>query len=85
MIKIFFRVVTMVCLLGGAVAVSASSGYMRCQGDIVDAGTYRAEVIAKCGQPDAAERNRLYYSDGSVMRIVHFHGAKVSRIETERR
>ena len=75
----------MLCLFGLAMAVSASSGSMRCGGRIIDAGTYKAEVVARCGQPVFDEGNRLYYLDGSMMRIVHFHGGKISKIESERR
>lgn len=85
MLSMITRLATMLCLYGLAMAVSASSGSMRCEGYIIDAGTYRAEVFARCGEPSLDEGSRLFYLDGLMIRIVHFQGGKISRIESMRR
>ena len=62
---------------------SASSGSMRCDGSIIEANAYEAEVLAKCGEPDQRQGNMMFYIKGSMVYIVHILGGKVSLIETE--
>ena len=81
MILLFFAVLVVLVL---STAASASSGSMRCKGEIIEAGTYKAEVIAKCGPPTQAIDTRLIYIEGNVVHIVHIMEDKVSMIEMER-
>ena len=66
----------------------ASAGSMRCGTDLIEDGQIpgqpRTEVEGKCGPPDSASGDNMYYKKGNTTYRLHFNGSgELESIEEE--